>query len=478
MASPEAWGPSHIDIEKFKTPDGRSSRHVRHCLELLQNEAADLNAVVAVDPENALADAARLDELADAGHACGPLHGTTVVIKDNIDVAGLPTTNGSAAHDGRPAMTDADVVKRLRLAGVIVLGKANMDELALGATSSNGRFPRAINPWQNDRIPGGSSGGSAVAIAAGIVGGALGTDTGGSVRTPAAFNGLVGLRPTLGALSTKGVISLSPMFDTIGPMGRNAEAVRQLFVGMAERSAMRGDTRLSDYPSLHTRAPLLGLRIGVLGRHFIEQASTEVAAAVLAALDVFCQLGATRSDVNLSGVQTAQQAMSAIMLRDAYTKYRESIEDKASRVHPLVRQRVTLGRDVSEGEYAEAVRARSGWSGYVAAAFESVDMLIAPTTPEIAPLIQHDRDELEQVRNVTQFTAPLSLAGVPAVTVPCGISSGMPVGMQLVGPTGSDEPIMRIAAIYEHATLWNLEYDRVRNTKLAKLAAELPGGTS
>ena len=478
MGSSQSWDPSDIDIEKFKIGDGLSSRHVMQCLEALRTEAADLHAVVALDVEQAFANAARLDDLAAAGHTCGPLHGTTVVVKDNIDVAGLPTTNGSAAHDGRPAVTDADVVKRLRLAGVIVLGKTNMDELALGATSSNGRFPRAVNAWQNDRIPGGSSGGSAVALASGVASGALGTDTGGSVRTPAAFNGVVGLRPTLGALSTKGVLSLSPMFDTVGPMGRSVEVVRQLFAGMAEPSLMPEITKLTHYPSFDRAAPLHGLRIGVLERHFMELATTEVAGAVMAALDVFRQLGASPMELEIPGVQSTQQSMSRIMLRDAFATYRDSIEDKASLVHPLVRQRVFLGRDVSEVDYAEAVRERTRWRSSVMVAFDSVDMLIAPTTPAIAPRIEQGRDELEQVLNVTQFTAPWSLAGVPAVSVPCGMSSAMPVGMQLVGPRGSDEALLRIASIYEHATLWNYEFDKVRNKKVEPMTAKSPGGTS
>jgi aspartyl-tRNA(Asn)/glutamyl-tRNA(Gln) amidotransferase subunit A len=442
---------------------GPAVRRLNGYLRQLAGPGAALNAVVAVDLERGLADAERLDELAAAGHRCGPLHGMPVVVKDNIDVAGLPTTNGSASHDGSPAASDADVVRRLRRAGAIVLGKANMDEMALGATGANSRYPKVLNAWAPDRLPGGSSGGSAVAVSAGLAYGALGSDTGGSVRTPAAFNGIVSLRPTTGVLSSEGVLPLSPLFDTVGPMGLNVDTVQQLLVAMTNTLPMDPAWRLSGYPRRDGGAPLEGLRIGIFGRYFFEIASDEVVAAVMGGARVLTDLGAHLVDIDVPDVASTQDQMSTIMLRDGYLTYRDLIDDDHTQVHPAVLERVLLGKGVSDADYAEALAAKERWTQNVERGFESIDLFLLPTTPVVAPLIGDNPSEVEAVMNVTQFTFPWSFAGVPALSIPCGLSEAMPVGMQLVGPRGSDLSVCQIASLYEHETLWSRVFDESRS---------------
>ncbi|MDQ1587283.1 MAG: aspartyl-tRNA(Asn)/glutamyl-tRNA(Gln) amidotransferase subunit [Microbacteriaceae bacterium] len=432
--------------------------------------ATSLNALTSLDVERAYADARRLDRLDEAGNPRGPLHGVPILVKDNIDVAGLPTTNGSAAHDGLPAQSDAIVVRRLRRAGALIIGKTNMDELALGVTGANSRYPRALNAWDQTRLPGGSSGGSAIALAAGAAEGALGTDTGGSVRTPAAFNGVTALRPTIGLIPMEGVTPLSPKFDTVGPMGRDIRTVERM-LGVISKTLRTRRTALAAYPNGDRARPLRGLRVGIPEAHFFSTADPDVAAVVMIAANQFVELGATLVAVALDGAEHAQARTSTIMLADGYSAYKELVDADPPVIHPAVQERIELGRHVTVAEYRDALDWMSTWSGRVTAAFESADLMLVPTTPMVAPRIGEDDRELDTVRRVTQFTFPWSLACVPALSLPCGIASDMPVGMQLVGPQGSDVSLLRVAALYERETLWNDAFHKLK-------AHLFPGATS
>jgi len=450
------WFPPRVEDAFASRTGGPATSAVRDFLRALSAGALSLNAVTAIDADRAYADAERLDALTARGHSCGPLHGMPILVKDNIDVRGLPSTNGSSSHDGSVATSDAVMVSRLRAAGAIPVGKTNMDEIALGVTGANSRFPRARNARDPLRLPGGSSGGSAVAVAAGLVPGALGTDTAGSVRTPSAFNGVTAIRPTTGLLSTDGVTPLSPMFDTIGPIGRNAGVVLDLLDAMLGSASPHTSWRIERFPG-DGDAPLAGLRIGVPQAHFFEGVDPEVAAAVRAALEVLGGLGAEVVDLRLTGAERAHPVMSTLMLADAFAIHRELVD--GGTLAPPVKERVELGRDVTLDEYRDALAWQRDWRGRVARAFDDVDLVMTPTTPIVAPTIGDSARELESVRRATQFTVPWSLAGMPAVTVPCGIASGMPVGAQLVGPAGSDRALLRVARRYEHETLWSDRYE-------------------
>jgi aspartyl-tRNA(Asn)/glutamyl-tRNA(Gln) amidotransferase subunit A len=415
--------------------------------------------------------------LDEAGTPRGPLYGVPILIKDNIDVAGLPTTNGSLANDGLPAESDATVVRRLRSAGALIVGKTNMDELALGVTGANSRYPRTLNAWDQTRLPGGSSGGSAVALAAGAAEGALGTDTGGSVRTPAAFNGVTALRPTVGLAPMEGVTPLSSRFDTVGPMGRDVGTVERLF-GVISQPVRSQRTALSAYSHGDRDLPLRGLRVGIPIAHFFSAADLDVAAVVLIAANQFVELGATLVDIVLEGAERAQAATSTMMLADGYSHHKELVDADPPVIHPAVQERIELGRNVTVAEYRDALDWMSEWSVRVAASFEQADVLLVPTTPTVAPRIDAHGRELDTARRVTQFTFPWSLAGVPALSLPCGIASDLPVGMQLVGPQGSDIPILRVASLYERETHWIDVFHKHRPHLYAGATSDFEGSTS
>lgn len=450
------WFPPSIDASRTSQTGGLATGAVRDLLHALAAGALHFNAVTAIDADRAYTEAARLDSLTARGHSCGPLHGVPILVKDNIDIHGLPSTNGSSSHDGHLASSDALVVARLRVAGAILVGKTNMDEIALGVTGANSRFPRSRNARDPLRLPGGSSGGSAVAVAAGIVPGALGTDTAGSVRTPSAFNGVAAIRPTTGLLPTDGVTPLSPMFDTVGPIGRNTSIVLDLLEAMLGSGSPHGSSGLERFP-VDGGATLAGLRIGIPQAHFFDGVDSQVAAAVIAAVEVLRELGAEVIDLQLIGAERAHPTMSTLMLADAFSIHRELI-DSGTLAAP-VKERVELGRNVTLDDYRDALDWQREWRKRVKRAFDEVDLMLTPTTPIVAPRIGDSTRELESVRRATQFTVPWSLAGMPAVTVPCGIASGMPVGAQFVGPPGSDLALLRIARRYEHETLWSEQFE-------------------
>ncbi|MDQ1575047.1 MAG: aspartyl-tRNA(Asn)/glutamyl-tRNA(Gln) amidotransferase subunit [Microbacteriaceae bacterium] len=439
--------------------------------------ATSLNAITSLDVERAYAEARRLDRLEESGNPRGPLHGVPILVKDNIDVAGLPTTNGSAANDGLPAQSDAIVIRRLRRAGALIIGKTNMDELALGVTGANSRYPRTLNAWDQHRLPGGSSGGSAVALAAGAAEGALGTDTGGSVRTPAAFNGVTALRPTSGLISLEGVTPLSPRFDTVGPMGRDIRTVERL-LGVLSKPLRGQRTALTAYPHGDHDRPLRGLRIGIPEAHFFSSADPDVAAVVMTAANQFVTLGATLVDVVLDGAERASATTSTMMLADGYSFHKDLVDADPRVIDPAVQERIELGRDVTVSEYRDALDWMSTWSDRVTATFESADLLLVPTTPMVAPRIGEDDRELDTVRRVTQFTFPWSLACVPALQLPCGLASDMPVGMQLVSPRGSDVSLLRVAALYERETLWNDAFHTLNAHLFPGAASDFEGSSS
>ncbi|HEX5595434.1 MAG TPA: amidase [Micromonosporaceae bacterium] len=435
---------------------GPAAALTRQCLDRIEELNPHLNAVVAVDREGALAAAARCDEIAAAGRSAGLLHGVPIVVKDNIDVRGLPTTNGFAGADATPREQDAEVVARARAEGAIILGKAAMDEFALGMTGNNSRFPRCRNAWDADRIPGGSSGGSAVAVAAGLARAALGTDTGGSVRVPAALNGIVGLRPTTGGLDLRGVTPLSPTFDTVGPLARDVAGVGQFYLATSNAATENAGRWLAELPSGTGSADLFaGLVVGRPAQFFYEAADPEVAAAVTAAVDVLAEHGATMVEVDLPEAAAAQEQMSTMMLAEAFGLLQETIHADSGSFTPTVLQRLLLGQTVSGPQYAAARAWAEGWRSRLRQAFRAVDALVVPTTPSIAPQIGQDADALARTMGISRFAFPWPLAGVPALSLPCGFDQGMPIGLQLVGPWRSELQLLEIGRRYQRVTRWH-----------------------
>lgn len=367
----------------------------------------------------------------------GPLHGWTIAVKDNMDVAGTVRTDGLPPPHPPPAAGDAEPVRRLRAAGAAIVAKTNLEELSFGATTQNAWWGRCRNPWDPSRLPGGSSGGSAVAVAAGMVDAALGTDTGGSVRNPAAFCGVSALRPSMGWVPTDGVTPLSPRFDVVGPMARRAEELRALLAVLARRRPPE-------------RRALEELSVGVPQAFFYDDLNPAVAAGCQAVID---ELGTAARRVDLPGAAGTPDALAILLNAEAAAIHADRIEDE--RIDPQVRDRLALGARATAAERAAARRHADRWERAVAAAFEDVDVLLVPTTPMPAPAI--DGTHMVAVsRRINHLNAAWSLARLPALALPCGSDSdGLPVSAQLVGPPGGDWTLLDAGAAIQERTDWH-----------------------
>jgi aspartyl-tRNA(Asn)/glutamyl-tRNA(Gln) amidotransferase subunit A len=374
------------------------------------------------------------------GPGPGPLHGWTMAVKDNMDVAGTVRTDGLAPPHPPPAERDSEVVRRLHAAGAVVVAKANLEELSFGATTQNAWWGRCRNPWDVSRLPGGSSGGSAVAVACGMVDAALGTDTGGSVRNPAAFCGISGLRPSVGWIPMDGVTPLSPDYDVVGPMARAVSELRALLAVLADRRppARRG---------------LDGLRVGIPETFFYDDLDPAVTAGCDAIRAVLTAAGARLLPVGLRDAATTPDALAILLNAQAAETHPALLDDE--RIAAQVRDRLSLGRRASARERAAAREVAMRWERELADAFERVDILLVPTTPMPAPPI--DGEHMVTVsRQINRLTAPWSLARLPALALPCGNDAGgLPVGAQLVGPRDADWLLLDAGAAIQARSDWH-----------------------
>ena len=420
---------------------------------------AGLGGYVAFDPEGLRAQARAADARIAAGEDL-PLLGVPVALKDNIDAVGLPSAAGTGALQGLHPARDAEVVRRLRAAGALIAGKANMHELAFGITNNNQVTGAARNPWDPTRIPGGSSGGCGVVVAAGLVPAAIGTDTGGSVRVPAALCGVVGLRPTVGRVSGQGIAPISTTRDTAGPIARSVEDCALLDSVLAGRDA--------DHPGA---VSLAGVRLGLARAPFWDDLEGGVREVAEAAIESLRAAGAQIVEVSLPGVFELDAAagfpialyefvrdMSAY-LRDAERgiDFRQLVEgigspDVAAIARPLLGEGA-----VPEAAYQEALQVRRKLQALYAETFAAsgVQALLMPTTPLTAAPVGHDETVLLNGRPCPTFptfirnTDPGSNAGIPGITLPAGLAAGLPVGLGLDGPAGSDRRLLALAAAIE-----------------------------
>jgi Asp-tRNA(Asn)/Glu-tRNA(Gln) amidotransferase A subunit family amidase len=422
-------------------------------LERIEAVQPVLNAYVAVRPDAALAEAEEVDRRRARGEALGPLAGVPVAVKDNVDVAGLPTTAGSAFLGDRAAGADAEVVRRLRAAGAIVVGKTGLHELAYGVLTNNPHHGFVRNPWDPERTPGGSSGGSAAALAADACVLALGSDTGGSVRIPAALCGVSGLRPTYGAVSVRGTVALSPSLDTVGPMARSVADVAALL------AAIGGYDPADPWAVPGTPAPeprdLGGLRIGLPSEHLFDGLEPDVERHVRAAAAVLAGLGAQVREIALPGAAAAVAHTTVLLRTEALATHRERLDAEPGRFGDDVRRRLELGREVTGSELAGALAGLRAWQHELARAFDTVDAILTPVTAGTAPRLD-GIDVPAATSALTRLTYPWSGAGVPAASVPCGVdAAGLPIGVQLAAPPWHDAVVLRIAAAYQAATSWH-----------------------
>jgi aspartyl-tRNA(Asn)/glutamyl-tRNA(Gln) amidotransferase subunit A len=399
---------------------------------------------------------ARARELAGAAPA-GPLYGVPIVVKDLYDIAGVRTTGCCGAYMERPpAATDSTVVARLLAAGAIIVAKTNQHELACGATSQISSFGPVRNPWDVERIPGGSSGGSAVAVATGAVALAMGSDTGGSIREPASMCGVTGLKPTHGAVSLRGAMPMIPAFDTAGPLALSAEdclLVFRLLAGYDDADLYsREGTPLP-------RREVAGLRIGLLG-NFLDRVHPETRAVTNAAAAVFESQGAELVEVEGPDPDEAWTIW-ASRWAEVANCYRDIWEDP--RISPVMRGLFDLGRAQSGVDLAQAHEVVLKIRREFQRVLREVDVLLAPTSPYPPPRADESEVEVEggtldvHAGGAVRLTAPINLAGLPALALPAGFSkAGLPIGVQLIGPEWSEELLGSIGAAYQRETDWHL----------------------
>jgi aspartyl-tRNA(Asn)/glutamyl-tRNA(Gln) amidotransferase subunit A len=467
---------THIEAAPFQKPDDLTalslwdaselagSRKVspveltRACLARTERLNPSLNAFITVTGEQALADAKAAETDIAAGRRRGRLHGIPIGLKDLFDTAGVRTTAASAIFDGRVPPEDAEVVRRLKEAGAVILGKLNMHEFAYGDTSAQSHFGPVHNPWNRERVPGGSSGGSAAAVAAGLCYGALGSDTGGSIRQPAAYCGIVGLKPTYGLVSTRGVVPLSWSLDHVGPMCRTVADVALLLqpiAGYDPFDTNSVDAVVPDYVKA-LRQRVSTSRLGIPRSVFYETLDPEIEQAINEALQVLRHLTASTRDVELPSYKTLP-----VVGAEAYAFHAPYFTKTPQLYQSATRQRLELGSAVSAAAYIEGRRELARLRRAVAAVFSTVDLLVTPTTPILPITIQEavNNPPIPPPGGVAlslRNTQPFDIYGLPSISIPCGFSrSGLPIGLEISGPRLGEPMVLALASAYEHATEWH-----------------------
>ena len=431
--------------------------HTRRQLAVGQALNPALKSMISFNPqalEEARAVAERL------AHAPLPaVGGRTVSLKDNIDTAGWATTCGSAFFRHHLPSADAPVVSRLRAAGAVIVGKANLHEFAFGGTTQNPHHGLAGNPWNPDAIPGGSSGGSGASVAAGMNDISLGTDTGGSIRLPAALNGVAGLRPTHGRVPNTGCFPVSAAYDTIGPLARTVAEVAWAHETICGHDA--GDDCSQDRPVDSWQNAFLkgvkGLRIGVPAHWALVDLEPDVEARIREAMQVLEDLGAEVFEISLPYAARAQAHLMPMVHADAASVHADRLRLQPEIFGPDVLDRLRVGQAVTGPEYAAGMRFRERWLRQLEHSFTEVDVILTPTCPVTAPLRIDTARMLETTRNISRYTYAWALAGTPALSVPCGFASnGLPVGMQLVAPRWFDSRVLALGAHYQAVTSHHL----------------------
>ncbi len=425
----------------------------RACLDRIEKLNPALNAFITVTAESALAEARAAETEISRGEWRGPLHGIPVALKDLIDTAGTRTTAASALYRDRVPAEDAEVVRRLRRAGAVILGKNNLHEFAYGGSSLVSFFGDMHNPWNAEHVAGGSSGGSAAAVAARLCYAAIGTDTAGSIREPAALCGCVGIKPTYGRVSARGVIPLSWSLDHVGPLTASvgdAAAVLQVIAGYDPLDVCSVDVPVSDYMSgLHEGTKTL--RIGVPRAHFYDELDDEVRAAVDGALGLIQTLAGEIREVKLN-VPTDR----VVQTSESYAYHADRVAQTPELYQPETLRRIHYGADISAAEYIQQRRELDQERRRAHGFFADVDLLVTPATPIPAPAIANLKKDPEALRpaelRLLRNTRPFNVWGLPAVSVPCGFTkSGLPIGLQIAGPHWREDLVVRLARAYESA---------------------------
>lgn len=419
------------------------------CLARIEKLNPVLNAFITVTAESALAQARATESEIQSGKWRGPLHGIPIAVKDLIDTAGIRTTAASGQYEDRIPEHDAGVVTRLKQAGAILLGKQNLHEFAYGGSSVISHFGEVHNTWNPEYIAGGSSGGSATAVAADLCYAAMGTDTAGSIREPASICGIVGLKPTYGAVSGRGVIPLSVSLDHVGPLTSSVADALLMLQAIADANS----PTLEQLRTLISKAAQL--RIGIPRSYFYEELDLQIARAVHAALGVFAGMRATIEEVSLA-VYTDR----ALQAAESYEYHREMVARSPELYQPETLRRIRTGEMISTQDQVrlkeELERERRG----ILRIFEKVDLLITPTVSIPPPAIAELKANPDSLRPtellLLRNTRPFNVWGLPAISVPCGFTeTGLPIGIQIAGAPGREDQVLALAYAYEQATDWH-----------------------
>jgi aspartyl-tRNA(Asn)/glutamyl-tRNA(Gln) amidotransferase subunit A len=496
--------------QRLDTGEISSVELTKDCLRVIESRDRNIGAFLSIRAERAIAEAAEIDRRRSAGHSVGILGGLPVAVKDLLCMRGEITTCGSKMLASFRPPYSATVIERLRSAGAIIVGKLNLDEFAMGGSTENSAFQRTCNPWNRDRVPGGSSGGSAAAVAAGMAALTIGTDTGGSIRQPASFCGVVGLKPTYGRVSRFGLVAFASSLDQIGPLARTVPDAALLLEAIAGHDPLDSTSAPLPVPkySQTVSLPVDNLRIGVPREYFQAGVDAEVEAAVRAALRVYESMGAELREVSLPhskygiaayyiiapseassnlarydgahyGYRTDETAMlrrltaEAQSLRDARDEAElENLDTPLIRMYrqsrteafgPEVKRRIMLGTyalsaGYYDAYYLKALKVRRLIRRDFDEAFRSVDVIAGPVAPTTAFSIGEMVDDPLAMYLQDLFTVSTNLAGIPGISVPCGLSGdGLPIGLQLQAAPFEEERLLRAAQMFQSATDWHLK---------------------
>ena len=456
-----------------------SEELVRGYLEAAKEKNEGLNALLEIS-DSALEAARHVDAQRTKGTKLGPLAGIPLAVKDNMLVQGWKATAGSQILESYHAVYNATVVGRLRDAGAIFLGRANMDEFAMGSSTESSHFGPTKNPWDVKRVPGGSSGGSAAAVAAGLVPYALGSDTGGSIRQPASLCGVVGLKPTYGRVSRYGLIAMASSLDQIGPITRTVEdaaLVMQAIEGVDPRDATTVPFEKTVVPK-EAEKSMKGLRLGIPKEYFLEGMDKKIRASVMEAIEVLKQAGASIKEISLPHTEYALAAYYINMpaeassnlgrfdgMRYGLSATGSSLTDTYERTRgegfgKEVQRRIMLGSYVLsagyyDAYYRQALKVRTLISRDFEEAFKDVDAIVTPTSPSVAWKLGEKFNDPLTMYLSDIYTISMNLAGVPALSLPCGFVQNLPVGLQLIGRSFDEATLYRIGMYYQSVTDWH-----------------------
>ncbi len=388
-----------------------------------------------------------------------PLEGVPLAVKDLYDTKGIRTTAGSRFFADNIPQEDAFVVQKIKRAGAQIIGKTNTHEIALGVTNNNPHYGACRNPWDTTRISGGSSGGSAVAVATGMAMAALGTDTGGSIRIPASLCGVVGLKPTYGRVSLRGILPLSWNLDHAGPLTRSVEdaaLMLQVMGGYDELDPASVKTLPGDYSS-HLKDTMKERKVALAIGNFIEEADQEVLDAVRVAAQVLAEQGVLITEVNVDFLKEGSLANAIMTQADGAALHRERMKEHPDWFGADVRQRLETGAAFTSSEYILARRTQAEVKRRCELLLNLYDVLILPTTPISAPVLEGE-NAVERARQLTRFTAPFNLTGLPALSVPCGFTKdGLPIGLQIVSRAWNEAGVLRTGYAFQQATEWHTQ---------------------